>query len=158
MARQPRARFTGHIGPYLPAYLAEIQDFWVTSWTLTMPEIDFEARREWLGAHLEALVAEGTEIRVAVAGDGSLAGFVTIDPTNGHMDQICVAPDWWGCGVSERLLESARAVSPSRLKLDVNADNHRAIAFYKRQHFVETGTDINARSGLPIINMTWTSS
>jgi putative acetyltransferase len=148
--------FAGHIERYDPRDLARIQDFWVVSWTLTMPEIDFEARRPWLATHLEALEAEGTEIRVAVTGD-TIVGFVTVDPANGHLDQICVAPDWWGRGVAEALLTAARMISPGRLMLDVNTDNARALHFYRRAGFVEASKDINPNSGLPIARMVWTS-
>jgi putative acetyltransferase len=148
--------FEGRIRPFDPHDMTGVQDFWVASWTLTMPEIDFDERRPWLAAHLESMLAEGTEIRVAVAGKGQLAGFVTVDPANGHLDQICVASDWWGHGVAEALLAVAREISPTRLTLDVNSDNARAIAFYVREGFEETGKDINQRSGLPIVKMAWT--
>jgi len=155
MVTETRKSFDGHIAAYDPEDLGTIQSFWVASWTLTMPEIDFEARRQWLATHLESLEAEGTEIRVAHVG-GERVGFVTIDPANGHMDQICVAPDWWGRGVAEALLHAARAISPGRLMLDVNTDNARAIRFYEREGFVKTDTSVNPRSGLPVIRMVWT--
>jgi putative acetyltransferase len=158
MSRQARKAFSGRIEPYEPHHLTSMQDFWVAAWTLTLPEIDFEQRRPWLACHLESLVAEGTEIRVASIDDGALAGFVTVDPANGHLDQICVAPDWWGCGVAEALLAAAREISPDRLMLDVNADNPRAIAFYIREGFTEAGKDINSTSGLPILRMVWTTT
>jgi len=155
MVTETRDPFQGHIAAYEPHDLGAILEFWVASWTLTMPEIDFEARRQWLATHLEGLHAEGAHIRVAVE-HGALVGFVTIDPANGHLDQICVAPDWWGRGVAEALLDAARAISPTRLMLDVNADNARAIRFYVREGFVETEKSINPRSELPILRMVWT--
>jgi len=148
--------FIGTIEPFVPSHLPDIQAFWVESWVRTMPAIDFAARRDWLGDHLTALAARGVAIRVAVADDGTLAGFVTVDPSDGHLDQICVAPTWWGGGVAEALLEDARGLSPDRLVLDVNADNPRAIAFYVRSGFVETARAVNPRSGLPIVRMQWT--
>ena len=158
MTVETRKSFTGRIVPYEPHHLVGIQDFWVASWTLTMPEIDFEERRSWLAMHLESLIADGTEIRVAAAHADDLVGFVTVDPTNGKLDQICVAPDWWGRGVAEALLAAGREISPDRLMLDVNADNPRAIAFYAREGFSEVGKDTNPRSGLPIVKMVWTKA
>ena len=40
-------------------------DLWVLAWHGAMPEIDFEARRPWLDAHLDALLASGTRLLVA---------------------------------------------------------------------------------------------
>jgi len=156
MATDARGLFAGEIRDFRSDDLPELQDFWVVSWAKTMPDIDFEARRPWLAAHLQTLAASGVQIRVAVAEGGRLSGFVTIDPASGHLDQICVAPDWWGGGVAEALVAAARGLSPDRLELDVNADNPRAIRFYAREGFVATSQSLNPRSGLPILRMVWT--
>ena len=100
------------------------------------------------------LGADGVAIRVACNAAGPM-GFVTIDCDSGHLDQLCVAPDFWGKGVSEALVADARRISPSGLHLAVNADNPRAVRFYERQGFVETGRGSNPRSGLPIVFMSW---
>eukprot|EP01037_Dinobryon_pediforme_P042530 gene42530-52956_t len=141
------------IYPYVPAYLPEMTDLWVASWTLTMPAIDFEARRPWLVEHLGALGDAGVRIEVAIVETGAIAGFVTVDPATGHLDQICVGPDWWGTGIAAALLAAARSIAPGGLQLDVNADNPRAVRFYLAQGFVETARGTNPRSGLPIITM-----
>ena len=140
---------------FQPAHLSEIADLWVAAWTLTMPSIDFEARRGWLIDHLQGLAARGVRIEVALVATGAVAGFVTVDPSIGHLDQICVGPDWHGHGIAEALLQAARQISPSGLRLDVNADNPRAVRFYHRNGFVETGRGSNPRSGLPILMMQW---
>ncbi len=151
-------KFAGKIDVYAAQQLAEIADFWVASWAKTMPAIDFEQRRGWFLAHMEALSSNGIAIRVAIAEDAKIAGVITVDPRDGHIDQICVNPEWWGCGVAEALMATARQISPEQLKLDVNADNPRAFAFYVREGFEECGRDTNPRSGLPIIRMLWMPS
>ncbi|NLH82777.1 MAG: GNAT family N-acetyltransferase [Phyllobacteriaceae bacterium] len=138
-----------------PAHLPEVVDLWVASWARTMPEIDFEARRPWLVGRLAELAAADVRRRVAFSETGEAMGFVTLDPANGWLDQIAVGPDFWGCGVAERLLDDARAIAPGRIGLDVNADNSRAVAFYEKQGFVKVGTGANPRSGLPTLILEW---
>ncbi len=78
-----------------------------------------------------------------------------IDPATGWLDQIAVHPDQWGAGIAEALIGAAQRLSPTRVGLDVNADNPRAVAFYRRLGFVETGRGANPRSGLPTLMLEW---
>jgi putative acetyltransferase len=119
-----------------------------------MPEIDFEARRPWLDAHLDALVASGVRLLVAEVG-GAPVGFVTVDPVRRHLDQLAVHPDRQGSGIADRLMAGAKALSPAGLALEVNAANLRARRFYARHGFVETGSGTNPRSGLPTLILSW---
>ena len=41
----------------------------------------------------------------------------------------------FGAGVARELMREAKGLSPGFLQLDVNADNHRAVAFYEREGF-----------------------
>lgn len=140
------------------AHLSGIAEFWVASWAKTMPAIDFAARRPWIEAHLPVLRDRGVALRVALSDSGAPIGFITVDPQTGHIDQVCVSPDEWGGGLASDLIAEAKRLSPSGLHLDVNADNPRAIAFYIRHGFRETGRSTNPSSGLPIIAMTWTET
>ncbi len=137
------------------AHLDRIADFWVASWAKSMPSTDFEARRPWILAHLAALNADGVAVRVALSEAGDPIGFITVDPASGHIDQVCVGPDHWGSGLADDLIVEAKRIAPNGLHLDVNADNNRAIAFYVRHGFRETGRGANPSSGLPIIAMAW---
>ena len=67
--------------------------------------------------------------------DGALAGFVTVDPKTGYLDQIVVAPEAWGGSGRRRSLDEAKRLSPARLDLHVNKDNARAIRFYEKHGF-----------------------
>ena len=119
-----------------------------------MPEIDFDARRSWLDAHLDALLASGARLLVADH-DGAPAGFVTVDPVRRHLDQIALDPDHQGRGIADRLMAGAKALSPDSLILDVNTANTRARRFYARHGFVEIGAGANPRSGLPTVTLRW---
>ncbi|TBW35127.1 GNAT family N-acetyltransferase [Siculibacillus lacustris] len=137
------------------AHLPEIADLWVESWARTLPAIDFEARRVWFCTHVDEALRKGAKIRVALVETGDVVGFVLIDPATGYLDQIAVHPDLWGEGIAEALLDAARALSPARIRLDVNTDNPRAVAFYLREGFREIGRGVNPRSGLATIALEW---
>ena len=133
---------------------AALIDLWVAAWALAAPSIDFEGRRPWFAAHLDGLAAAGARLVVAERG-GAPAGFVTVDPASGHLDQLAVHPNHQGAGVADRLMEAAKALSPGELHLDVNADNVRARRFYARHGFRESGVGVNPRSGLPTRLLLW---
>lgn len=138
-----------------PERYAALEALWVAAWRKTLPTIDFEARRGWLRGHLAALLGDGAVIRVALGADGAVAGFVLIDPARHYLDQIAVDPLYWGGGVAEALLSEARRLSPDLIRLDVNADNPRAVAFYTRAGFVTVGSGVNTRSGLATLKLEW---
>lgn len=145
-----------HIRPFVGADLSPAADLWVASWRLTMPDIDFEARRPWFLQHVATLTAQGTQILVAEEADGTPAGFVMIDPATRYLDQLAVAPACWGKGAAEALMEAARAASPAGIVLDVNQDNPRAVAFYRRAGLEITASGANPMSGRTTWRMEWT--
>lgn len=127
---------------------------WVDVWRATYPEIDFEARRDWLIRHVSTLEAQGAQTLCLANGD-ELLGFVVIDPVSGWLDQICVARAHLGAGAGEALLAAARAVAPGFIRLDVNADNARAIRFYERAKFRKVGAGASTLSGRATVVMEW---
>lgn len=129
-------------------------DLWVAAWRAAMPEIDFDARRSWCAAHLDALAAAGVRVVVAELA-GTVAGFVTVDTRRGHVDQLAVHPEAQGSGVADRLIARAKVLAPGGLALDVNAVNGRARRFYARHGFRTVGAGVNARSGLPTLTLNW---
>jgi putative acetyltransferase len=134
-----------------PALLA----LWIESWTETRPEIDFSARAPWLADLFASSLAAGARIIVAEDGQG-LVGFVLFDPARKWLEQIAVAHRAKGSGVARALIGQAKQSCPDGFGLDVNADNVRALAFYRREGFVPTGEGTNPSSGLPTITMVWT--
>ena len=143
------------IAPLTQALMPELADLWVAAWTQAMPQIDFEVRRPWLKAHLEGLHQQAYVTRCALEATGALAGFVTLQPRSGELDQIAVAP-WAGRrGLGRLLLEEARALAPGLITLTVNQDNGPALRFYEREGFVRIGEGVNAMSGLRTLRMEW---
>ncbi|WP_294537545.1 GNAT family N-acetyltransferase [uncultured Rhodoblastus sp.] len=129
---------------------------WVESWTQARPEIDFSARAPWLADLFASSLAAGAQVFVA-EDDKGLAGFVMFDPARKWLEQIAVAPRAKGGGAARALLGCAKAACPHGFGLDVNADNFRALAFYRREGFVETGAGENPLSGLNKVILHWTS-
>ena len=143
---------------FAPSDLPAIEALWVAAWSAVGLAIDFEARRPWLRDHLTSLARSGVAIVVGLdPGSGAVAGFVTIDPRAGHLDQLCVAPDARGGGVARALLNEAKRRAPGAIELDVNADNPRARQFYQREGFEIIARGSSALSGLPTLRLKWTS-
>jgi putative acetyltransferase len=131
-------------------------DLWVAAWRSIYKDLDFDARRDWLVAHVAALEAIGAAaLLLFEEAEPAPAGFVTIDPASGWLDQICVRPDLFGAGAAQALIGAARSVSPARVRLDVNADNARAIRFYEREGFLCVGDGPTSFSGRPTVLMEW---
>lgn len=126
---------------------------WRRTWQKTYPAIDFAERLAWWRDHWRGL-ARTARIVIAEA-ENEMIGFVTVDPGTLYLDQIVVAPEYWGAGLASALIAEAKRASPRGLDLDVNTDNARAIAFYRKQGFVITGDGVNPRSGRPVHHMRW---
>lgn len=128
---------------------------WHRTWQTAYPQIDFAARLDWWRKRWREELLPAADVVVAEAEGGALAGFVTIDPKTLYLDQIVVAPEHWRSGVGALLLAEAQRLSPRGLDLDVNIDNARAIAFYRRHGFSITGAGNNPLSGKPVHRMGW---
>jgi putative acetyltransferase len=130
------------------ADFANLAKLWLASWQEAMPEIDFSARFQWFVDHMRTLEAAGFVTVCAIDGPDSIVGFVSIHPDTAYLDQLAVAPAAKGTGVARLLLGEARRISPQNIVLEVNEDNRRALAFYKREGFEKISEGVNPRSGL----------
>ena len=145
-------------GTVLRRYAARDEDaaiaLWLRAWQAAFPAIDFAARLEWWRTRWREKLAPVAAIVIAEA-DGAMAGFVTVDPSSGYLDQLVVAPERWGSRVGAALVAEAKRLSPAGLDLDVNTDNARALGFYLKQGFVKSGDGVNPISGRPVHRMSW---
>jgi putative acetyltransferase len=147
-------RDAAHLRRYDPQDENAAIALWLRTWQAAYPRIDFASRLDWWRKRWRNELVPSTEIMVAEIG-GTLVGFVTVDPRTFYLDQIVVAPEHWGTGVAEALIEAARRISPSGLDLDVNTDNARAIGFYEKCGFSIRGSGVNPISGKPVHRMSW---
>ena len=125
---------------------------WLETWRKAYPSIDFDARVDWWRARWRDELVPLAEIVVAEQ-DGAMVGFVTIDAT-GYLDQLVVSPAQWGTDISRRLVDEAKRLAPGGVTLKVNADNVRAIRFYERNGFTNTGEEVNS-SARAVLLMAW---
>jgi putative acetyltransferase len=129
---------------------------WLKTWQATYPQFDFAARLDWWRTRWRGEIMAAAKIVIAqTKNDAAMIGFVTVDPATLYLDQLVVAPEFWGCGVGRALIEKAKRISPTGLELDVNTDNARALGFYDTCGFAITGGGINAFSGRPVHRMSW---
>jgi len=129
-------------------------ELWRRTWQTAYPAIDFTERLVWWRERWRNELVPSSTIVVAQSAD-SLIGFVTVDLTNGYLDQIVVVPESWGRGIAEQLIAHAKRLSPGGLTLHVNQDNVRAVGFYRKHGFVAVGEDVNPRSGAAVYKMDW---
>lgn len=91
-------------------------------------------------------IADPTAAMLVAVPDGRIAGYAFLVAGEGVADLLRLYVDaaWHGRGVGPALLEAAieawAARGLPRLRLTVWERNPRAIAFYRRHGFVETGT------------------
>ena len=140
--------------PYTAADEGAAIELWRRTWAKHYPHIDFTARVEWWRERWRKELVPVAQIVLAER-DGALIGFVTVDPKTLYLDQIVVAPEFWGSNVAALLLDAGKRLSPARLDLLVNKDNARAIRFYEKHGFVLVGDDVNPVSGRPVHRMRW---
>jgi putative acetyltransferase len=146
---------TRRLRDFAESDLPALIDLWAVAWTATGIPIDFDARRAWIGERLGAFGADGTEIVVGLDANEKPAGFVTIDPRTGALDQLCVAPAERGSGLAITLIDEAKRRSPGLIDLEVNEANPRARRFYEREGFAVVGRGVSPHSGLPTLMMRW---
>ena len=141
--------------PFIEADLEAIVELWVAAWSESGFVVDFGARRAWLETRLRAFQAEGGLILVGLDAGARPAGFVTLDPKTGFLDQLCVAPSEFGSGLATALIDAAKRKSRGVIELEVNEANARARRLYEREGFAAVGRSVNLQSGLPTLKMRW---
>jgi putative acetyltransferase len=137
-----------------PEDLPGLTDLWVDAWRVAYPKIDFERRRAWFAERIRGFVRDGVAVILAFDGERP-AGFVTVDPATGWIDQMLVGLTYQGTEAGAMLIAEAKRRVPTGLTLDVNADNRRAIRFYEKNGFRHTGGRVNEQ-GAAIDLMAWT--
>ena len=89
------------------------------------------------GASVGALVAEVDGVVVGIA--LYFYRFSTWKGPTLHIEDLIVSPEYRGKGIGEALIngvvEKAREEGRDRVELDVEADNEKAIGFYKKKGF-----------------------
>jgi putative acetyltransferase len=143
-----------NLRPYQAADEDAAIDLWLRGWQAAYPDLDFASRLDWWRARWRNELVVNATIIVAEAQAG-IVGFVTVDPRNGYLDQLVVAPQVWGSGLAATLMTKAKALAAAGLELHVNQDNTRASRFYSKQGFTIVAEGVNPQSGRPTFLMRW---
>ncbi|MEP4534958.1 MAG: GNAT family N-acetyltransferase [Cyclobacteriaceae bacterium] len=108
-----------------------VVDIWEASVRAThhfLPETDIQFFRPLiLNEYLNAV-----ELRCARDEEGTIVGFLGV--ADGNIEMLFLHPDTFGKGVGKLLLNCALNEFKCT-KVDVNEDNHNAVAFYKHMGF-----------------------
>ena len=139
--------------PYSAADEDALIALWQRTWQYAYPSIDFGERVRAWRERWRAELVPATRITVAESDAGAI-GFVTLDGSD-YLDQLVVAPEAWGSGAADDLVNEAKQQSSGTITLLVNADNARAIRFYERHGFRHTHDDVNPTSGRAVHGMQW---
>ena len=140
---------------FRPSDIPELADLWVQSWQVTMPEIDFGARRPWICDQLARQAETGTLTLCAEDANGVLHGFAMFEPERHYLEQLAVSRAAFGTGLARALLDAVKNFAPGGLTLRVNQDNRRAVRFYLREGFQITAAGTNPGGVLKTWDMTW---
>lgn len=143
--------------PYQPSDEDAAIALWQRAWQVAYPRIAFAKRTEWWrGRWRNDLVPVATIVVLERGHD--LSGLVTIDRKTGYLDQLVIAPEYWGQGLARLLIDEVKRLAPQGVDLHVNKDNARAMRLYETCGFVVGGEDVNPHSGAPVYMMTWRPS
>ena len=74
-------------------------ELWRRTWAKHYPHLDFNARVPWWRERWRKELVPYGQIVVAER-DGTVVGFVTVDPKTMYLDQIVVAPEHWGSDIA----------------------------------------------------------
>jgi putative acetyltransferase len=82
-------------------------------------------------------------------------GFIGLEGSK--IEMLFVDPERHGQGIGSQLIQYARKIKGTHLKVDVNEQNEKAYAFYKHLGFVQTGRSELDGSGraFPLLHMEW---
>jgi putative acetyltransferase len=139
-----------------PQHDRAVADFWVQAWQATLVDVDFEARRPWILAHLATMRENGQVVRGYFAHNDPI-GFYSLFQDTGLIEQICVGVPAKGRGIGAALIVDAAMQTDQRLNLVVNEDNHSARQFYAKLGFTEAGRGVNPASSRPTITLEMTA-
>ena len=144
----PAPEFAEAMIDYLKAVAAE------TPWLLRCPEEVTYTPEDERG-HLLRMLGDPRAAMLTALVDGRIAGNSSID---GHGPKrklshrctmgIAIRREFWGLGLGAAMIAAledlARQIGYEQMDLEVNADNVRALALYRRCGFEETGRRVRA--------------
>lgn len=140
------------IRPYIDADLDNVVALWYRSWSHAFPTlIHPQPFDQWRFRFQNEYSKQGITW-VATIQD-RVVGFVVVGDR--VIAQIFVEVEKQGNGVGTALLNHAKTLSPSGLKLTTLQQNKQACRFYKKHGFIAGAAGVNPVNGQPNIEYYW---
>lgn len=140
------------IRPYVDDDLDEVVALWYRSWTHAFPNLKHPQPFEDWKFRFQRDYAKQARVWVAAI-SGQIIGFLVV--SGSEIAQIFVDIDAQRNGVGTSLLNQAKQVSSSGLRLTTLQQNVQACQFYEKHGFVARATGMNPINGQPNIEYHW---
>jgi ribosomal protein S18 acetylase RimI-like enzyme len=130
-----------------------LRETWHDTYASLLPKVAIETiTSEWHAPELLAEQIQSPDIYFAIARDGGVvAGVITAQKQGDAIvvARLYVRPEHQRRGIGRELLESSYRVfsDAQRVRLTVEADNRKGVAFYTKQRFREVARSSEEMSG-----------
>lgn len=133
---------------YMDSDLNEVVSLWHRSWTNAFPNLKHPQSYEQWRLRFQNNYVNKDEVWVATISE-QIVGFVVV--SGSEIAQIFVDVDAQRNGIGTALLNQAKQISPSGLRLTTLQQNMQARQFYEKHGFVAGATGVNPINGQPNI-------
>jgi putative acetyltransferase len=134
--------------------LVATADLWFRSWHAAFPDLSHPMPHEAWHARLRDDIVPRCVCRIVTLGP-TIIGFLAVELCSATLEQLFVDPSHQGRGVGKMLIDHAKQISPSGLKLTTLQRNAAAAKLYVREGFLRADTGINPVNGFPNIEYIW---
>lgn len=142
------------IASYKIEDLENIVELWHYTWHQTFPHLHHpQTYVEWKVRFRDEIAVFNT-IWTAKIGH-EIVGFIAVNQAKRTIEQLFILPKYQNRGVGSLLLQTAKSVCQTGLKLYTLQHNDKARKFYEKHGFKIGETTINPVNGQPSISYYW---
>lgn len=135
-----------------PADTEAIMRLWLCSTLMAHPFIDASYWFESAPMVRETFLPQAMTW-VSIAEDGDINGFISV-LNQQFIGALFVDENVYGKGVAQQLMQEVKNDYPLLL-LEVYQQNHRAVAFYRKENFLVVNETVHPGTGLPTWVLRW---
>lgn len=135
-----------------PADTEAIMRLWLRSTLMAHPFIDASYWFESAPMVRETFLPQAMTW-VSIAEDGDINGFISV-LNQQFIGALFVDENVYGKGVAQQLMQEVKNDYPLLL-LEVYQQNHRAVAFYRKENFLVVNETVHPGTGLPTWVLRW---
>ncbi|WP_433938892.1 GNAT family N-acetyltransferase [Paenibacillus lautus] len=137
---------THHIAAYTETYHDQLVELWLRAVSQTHDFLTDEDIRFYYGM-MQSGALRSVEIWICLNTEQEAVGFIGLDGSK--IEMLFVDPLHHGQGAGTKLIRHAERLKGPGLQVDVNEQNPKAHAFYKKYGFVQIGRSELDGSGKP---------